>query len=77
VTPAPTRAGVFGIARTTAHPSPAASCSDAAETPAAIDSSRRAPWAASSLAIVVASPGFTATIPASQEPTRSATRNPG
>ena len=41
--PAPTSAGVFGMARTTGTPAPAASSRRAMVTPAAIDSTLAAP----------------------------------
>ena len=62
--PSPTRAGVFGMARTTAVPSGRAASSAAIVTPAAIDRTRPGPDAPMARHAAGTSPGFTArTVP--------------
>ncbi len=66
--PAPTRAGVFGMARTTAASVPTASSITAVVTPAAIDSTRPAPARPAAAAAAGTSPGFTASRAPSARP---------
>src|SRR5690606_21395206 len=75
--PSPTSAGVFGIARTTGTPAPAASSSAMSGTPAAIDSTRRSPTAAAPRSASRASGGLVATMTPSDSTGDAVTVTPG
>ncbi|CAB4644770.1 unannotated protein [freshwater metagenome] len=75
--PSPTSAGVFGIARTTAVPLPAASCKVATLIPAAMERTRFAPAFASCAHVCAARGGFTAITPAEHGPISALVTTPG
>ena len=75
--PSPTSAGVFGIARTTAVPLPAASRNVATLMPAAMESTRFAPACDSCAHVCAARGGFTAITPAEQGPISALITTPG
>ncbi len=75
--PRPTRAGVFGIARTTATAAPTADWSVSIRTPAAIDNTRVAPASRAAAAATTASGGLTARIADRHGTTSALTITPG
>src|SRR5262249_17783858 len=75
--PAPTSAGVFGMARTTAMPDPNPASSVASGTPAAIDSARWQPASAAARHAPGTSPGLTAITTPSPAQGSASTSTPG
>src|SRR5437764_4262842 len=77
VAPAPTRAGVFGTARTTAAPPPSQSSRRSMATPVTIETSRSAPTSATCRHAASASSGLTASTVPSAATGAASTTTPG